>query len=115
MRKSASGRPLRGAAADPAKRGRGPKKGAPNAGRPPNEFREHMRALVSRADVTKALEAVLKSPTHPHFMAAYKMACEFGYGRAVQAVEHAGHGGGPMELRIVHEVIDPSEADGDDA
>jgi hypothetical protein len=72
-----------------------------------------MRALVSRAAVLRALETVLSSPTHPHFMAAFKMAAEFGYGRAAITLQHTGEGGGPVALAITHRVIDPT--DGDDA
>lgn len=93
----------------PELRGRGPAKGAPNAGRPPDEFKAFMRSLVSRADVAEALRGVLSNPSHPQFMQAFKMAAEFGYGRAPQAVELTGAEGAPMQLKIVHEVIDPTE------
>lgn len=108
--KSAGRRPLAGAAADPRKRGRGPKKGAPNAGRPPDEFKAFMRALVSRAAVCEALASVVGDPRHPDFVKAFKMAAEFGYGRAAQPMEHAGPDGAaiPMALHITHEVVDPA-------
>jgi hypothetical protein len=104
---------LRGVAANPALRGpgRGPAKGAPNAGRPPDEFRAHMRALVSRADVTEALTEVLSDKRHPHFAKAFQMAAEFGYGKAAQSVELSGAGGLPMAFEVVHRIVDPADGD----
>ncbi len=92
----------------PELRGRGPAKGAPNAGRPPDEFKAFMRSLVSRDAVSEALGTILANPKHPQYVQAYKMAAEFGYGRASQTVEHSGAGGGPVSLRITHEVVDPA-------
>jgi hypothetical protein len=95
----------------PELRGRGPAKGAPNAGRPPDEFKAFMRSLVSRDEVSEALGRVLGNPNHPQYVQAYKMAAEFGYGRASQAVQLTGENGAAMELRVVHEVVDPTPPD----
>lgn len=67
-----------------------------------------MRSLVSREDVCDALASVIGNPAHPDFVKAYKMAAEFGYGRATQPLEHTGEGGGPISVSITHTVVDPS-------
>jgi hypothetical protein len=70
------------------RRGRGPAKGAPNAGRPPDEWRAALRALASRDDVLQHLDAVLRAgPGHPWFSKALDYATEHGYGKAKQAHE----------------------------
>ena len=84
----------------------GGKKG--RSGRKPDEFKHFMQRLVGRKDVCAALAKVLRNPAHPHFVPAYKMACEFGYGRATQALEHSGAGGGPVRVHVRHTVVDPS-------
>lgn len=48
-----------GGAADP-RAGRGPKKGAPNAGRPPDVFKALMRELASRDESLVRLAGILK-------------------------------------------------------
>jgi hypothetical protein len=47
-----------GGAADP-RAGRGPKKGAPNAGRPPDEFKAMMRQLASKDETIARLRDIL--------------------------------------------------------
>ena len=42
------------------RRGRGPKKGAPNAGRPPDWWKEKAQALVESPECMAALEAIVK-------------------------------------------------------
>lgn len=69
------------------RRGRGPAKGAPNAGRPPDEFKALMRSLASRQDVIEHLTTVLGDPNHPDWHAAWKDVADRGYGKAVQAVD----------------------------
>ncbi len=58
------------------RRGRGPRKGTPNAGRPPDEFKAQMAALASREETVRALEAILSDPEHTHFIQALKFAAE---------------------------------------
>jgi hypothetical protein len=83
----------------------GGKKG--RSGRKPDEFKAMMRELVSHDDATKALKAILSEPGHPQYVSAYRMAAEFGYGKASQPVEHTGEGGGPISVTVTHRVIDP--------
>jgi hypothetical protein len=67
-----------------------------------------MRSLVSRDEVSEALGRILANPTHPQYVQAYKMAAEFGYGRASQPLEHTGENGGPIAVSVTHTVVDPS-------
>ena len=71
--------------------GRGPKKGAPNAGRPPDEWKAKLRAMASRDEVMAHVETVLLAgPDHPFFDRALQYVTDHGYGRATQPVEHSG-------------------------
>ncbi len=72
------------------RRGRGPRKGAANAGRPPNEFKAQLAALASREETIRALAAILEDPNHPHFIQALKFAADRGYGRPTQPVSVEG-------------------------
>lgn len=82
----------------------GGKKG--RSGRKPNEFKRRMQLLVANVGTHRELAKILKSAEHPHFLAAYKMAAEFGHGKAVQAIEHHGEDGGPLAIEITHEIVD---------
>lgn len=71
--------------------GRGPKKGAPNAGRPTDEWKAKLRAMASRDEVMAHVETVLMAgPEHPFFDRALQYATDHGYGRATQPIEHSG-------------------------
>lgn len=70
-----------------SRRGRGPRKGAPNAGRPPDEFKAALAALVSREETLAALEAILRNPDHPHFIQALRYASDRGYGLPTQSLK----------------------------
>lgn len=59
----------------------------PGPGRPPDEFRERMRALASREDVLAALDAILTNPNHPQFLRAWQEAADRGYGKAAQHLD----------------------------
>jgi len=68
--------------------GRGPKPGAPNAGRPPNEWKAKLQAMASRDEVLAHVEAVLlQGPEHPFFKDALNYVTEHGYGRARQPLD----------------------------
>ncbi len=72
-------------------KGRGPKPGSPNAGRPPDEWRERLRAMASRDEVLNHVsEVLLAGPDHPYFDRALQYATDHGYGRPTQPVEHSG-------------------------
>jgi len=72
-------------------KGRGPAKGAPNAGRPPDEWRERLRAMASRDEVLEHVNNVLTAgPEHPYFDRALQYVTDHGYGRPKQELEHTG-------------------------
>lgn len=109
------GVPLAGIAIDPSKRGRGPKKGAPKAGRPPDEFKAMLAELASREATLDAVRRILEDPSHPQFLRAMEFATERGYGKVAQAVEHTGAAGAPLEVLVTRRLIRPDEdARGDD-
>lgn len=99
--------------------GNGPKKGAPNAGRPPNEFKRALQELVDRPSVLGHIERILEAgpprieteeiekpgptPESPliketvevvkgsrQFAWAWDSLADRGYGRATQPIEHSG-------------------------
>lgn len=49
-----------------SRRARGPARGAPNAGRPPHEFKEFFRRLLSTPKAEKELRAVLEDSPIAH-------------------------------------------------
>lgn len=69
------------------RRGRGPAKGAANAGRPPDEFKRLMASLASREQTIRALAHILENPSHPHFLGALKFVAERGYGLPLQTID----------------------------
>lgn len=85
--KSARGVPFK-KGGDP-RQGRGPKPG--HGGRPPDEFRDFMRKLVNRKDVTDYLTECVKGTYGPKFhVAALQYATDRAYGKAQQTVELSG-------------------------
>lgn len=95
----ASGRPF--TKGNDPRRGRGPSKGAANAGRPPIAYKARMMALADRGALAAELEGVLDNPSHPHWMQAWKFVVEQAYGRAVQPL--SGDPEAPLTFRIVRE------------
>jgi len=96
------GRPLGGWAVDRSKSGRGPAKGAPNAGRPPDEWKAKLRELASRENVLAHIQTVLDAgPEHPFFAKALEYVTEYGYGKATQHIEQTG--GTTLEVIVRHE------------
>ena len=79
---------MHGIAVDPSLRGRGPKKGAPNAGRPPDKFKQMCQALASSVEVEQRVAEILnRGSKDPMFLGALKWASEHGYGRPDQNVD----------------------------
>lgn len=71
--------------------GKGPAKGAPNAGRPPDEWRAELRAMASSAKVMEHVLGVLQEgPSHPYFDRALQYATDHGYGKPKQEVGLSG-------------------------
>jgi hypothetical protein len=81
--------PLRGIAVNPEMRGngRGPAKGAPNAGRPRDEWKAWLRSLVDSPLTRASIEQVLQDPSHPAFPRVLTWADERGWGKETQGVE----------------------------
>ncbi len=75
--------------ADPRiQRGKGPKPGAPNAGRPRDEWKARLQALASRDEVLAHVEQVLLAgPEHPYFPKALEYVTDHGYGRAASSLD----------------------------
>lgn len=88
--KSAPGKPFQSGADQ--RRGNGPSKGAPNAGRPPDEFKALCRELATTANTIKAVRAILKDQDHSQFLQALRWASEHGYGKPTQPMEHSATG-----------------------
>lgn len=81
------------------RRGRGPAKGAPNAGRPPDEHREFCRSLISDPDCEREVKAILTDRDHPAFKAMWAEVARRGYGMPAQP--HTGADGeGPIAHRV---------------
>ena len=79
-KKSATGKPFTGA--DDPRRGRGPKKGAPNAGRPRKAHVEWCQTVISDPLVEAAALAVLRDSKHPLFANLWGKVADRAYGRA---------------------------------
>lgn len=97
-RKSAPGRPF--VSGDP-RAGRGPKKGAPNAGRPRNEHVAWCQSLVSDPRSEEAVKAVLGDKNHPAFATMWKAVADRAYGKAPQSVEITGADGQPLPPAVI--------------
>lgn len=84
------------------RRGRGPQKGAPNAGRPPDEFRALMRELASSPEAIDRLRDILSGyleyedaegrmvripVDNDTFLKAHAHATDRGYGKAQQHLD----------------------------
>lgn len=88
----------------------------PGAGRP--KGRKDAKTLEIEAAAREmgrdALKALLKVAQHSKDDKARVLAAnailERGYGKPKQPIEHSGEEGGPMEMHITHEIIDPCAA-----
>lgn len=94
------------------KSGRGGRR--PNAGRPKGRKSAYTLEIEAAAkeyagDALKTLAAVAKTSENDSArVAAANALLDRGYGKPRQAVEHSGEGGGPVEVFVTHEVLDPS-------
>ncbi len=95
----ATGVPFTGKS-DP-RNGRGPAPGAPNAGRPPNAYKELCADIADRGMRAIVTKKVMENPKHPAFMPALKTMLEHAHGKPRQAVELTGPGGGPVQTEDV--------------
>lgn len=94
---------------DGRKRGRGCAKGAPNAGRPPDAFREMCREIASIGGQALLAHRVLQNPKHPAFRDALRWATEHGYGKPTEKHELTGKDGAPLApTHLVVTLVKPS-------
>lgn len=84
-----------GVAVDASLRGRGPARGAGNAGRPREEWKGWLRSIVDSPTTRRAIANVLSDPQHPAFPRVLAWADERGWGKEIQQVE------GGMELVVI--------------
>lgn len=83
-------------------RGKGPAKGAPNAGRPPDLWKAKLRSMASRDEVMAHVETVLLAgPTDPFFAKALEYVTEHGYGKAANSLDVTSAGKPIQTQRIV--------------
>ena len=89
---------------------RGPAKGAPNAGRPRNEWIARLQAIASRDEVLEEVErALLAGRSDPFFKDALNYVTDHGYGKARQPLEHTGADGSPLGITLSVSLIDPPD------
>lgn len=98
-RKKVPGRPF--AKGADARRGRGPAKGAPNAGRPPKLFKEFLEAVRSNPDAQDALLKAAKDPDSKNFGNAWKVLTD--YDDAKPAAKKAMTGTFDVTVRVQRE------------
>jgi hypothetical protein len=79
-------KPTWGIAVDPSKRGPGGVTGAPNAGRPREQWKAWLRGLVDSPATREAVLRVLGDPDHPQFARVLAWADERAFGREQQVV-----------------------------
>src|SRR5687767_1252362 len=84
-RKSARGRPF-AKGGDP-RQGRGPKKGAANAGRPPNWLRDRCDEWLSASECQAQIKEILADKNHPAFATMWKAISDRAYGRPTERIE----------------------------
>lgn len=102
----ARGKPFAKGGKDP-RQGRGPKPGAPNAGRPPNWFKLEMERIGTRPEVFARLRRLTSSSAKvpdDMFLRAFKEITDRWRGKAVQPLEHAGPEGGPIPIASADEL-----------
>lgn len=80
--------------------GRGPKKGAPNAGRPPNWWLEQMREIRDRFLQAAVAKGVADDPDHPAWAKVGQWAHEQLEGKAHQKVDVTS-GGEPLKAQTI--------------
>jgi hypothetical protein len=68
-------------------KGRGPKPGAINAGRPRDEWKAWLRALVDSDTTRQSIAAILTDPTHTAFPRVLAWADERGYGKEIMPID----------------------------
>ena len=78
--------------ADDPRRGRGPAKGAPGAGRKPDAFKDLCAGIVSSEAAIRAARAILADGNHPAFAQVFKALAGHAYGTPTKRVDLASAG-----------------------
>lgn len=87
----------------------------PGAGRKPGKknartIEIEQKAREHTAEALKALLYIAKNgKSEPARVSAATALLDRGYGRPRQAVEHTGEGGGPVHVKVTHQIIDASK------
>jgi hypothetical protein len=81
------------------RQGRGPAPGAPNAGRPPDEFKAMLAGLASWDVTLGSIAAILADPSHPHFVKALEYVSDRGYTPNATT--------GELTVRLVRQPVTP--------
>ena len=81
------GRPFTGKDDPRNGHGRGPARGAPNAGRKPLAYKRWLASLLDSDEHRKEFEAATKSRADPRFEFATRHATEYGHGKPAQDVK----------------------------
>ena len=108
LTKSATGKPF---TPDDPRRGRGPAKGTPGAGRPPNAFREFMATLRESSDFRTAIESAALDPESRAFGHVLKLVSSYdedGPDRrvTVESIQHRLR----EQVRIIRDVLPPAQS-----
>jgi hypothetical protein len=85
------------------RRGHGPQKGAPNAGRPPEAFRQALNEMLNSEAVLTQVRYFLsgaRDVTHDQFWKVVMWLSDRVYGRPVQELQHSGPSGGPIPIEL---------------
>lgn len=86
------------------RRGQGPAPGAPNAGRPPSEFRAKIREVLDRHDlIGVARDIALAAEKESDRLAAIRFLAEYGHGKPTQPID-LDPDGKKLTVRFVREI-----------
>lgn len=92
-----------------ARRGRGPKKGAPNAGRPPEEWRAWLKSVIDGPEARAQLAAILTDADHPAYARVLALGLDRTFGSVAQQHQHSGPDGQPLGMSLTVRLIDPPD------
>src|SRR4051812_6038735 len=75
-----------------SRRGNGPEKGAPNAGRPPNEFKQWCKGLLDDPKCRTQVEEILNDKKHPAFPTMFRIIADRAHGKPPESVDFTSGG-----------------------
>ncbi len=86
-----------------SRRGRGPVKGAKNAGRKPDAFKALCAKITSSDEAIRAARAILEDRSHPAWASVFKTLAAYAYGPQTQHVSVSANVHSPVVLLPVRE------------